>query len=257
MTPKYDPSRKILNKLSIFKLQPAGFTLVELLVISPIIMVVTVAAVTFLFNQYGQVVKQDGQLNLRVEAQNILFGLQDDLWYANQFTSNLNDNLVDAYQPVGGWTNSTTPPTLIISTAALTKNRRDASRQPVFINESTCTPPDGDGANSVLYNNVIYFTSGTKLYKRTITAPASLATCGSSYYTQTCPAAQATPSCKADVVLSELLDSFSITYYDLNNNPTTAPENAQSLQVSIGLRDKAYAEDIYASTSLRLRKLNQ
>jgi competence protein ComGC len=248
--------RKILNKLSIYK-KSDGFTLVELLVISPIIMVVTVGAVTFLFNQYGQVVKQDGQLNLQVESQNILFGLQDDLWYANQFASNLNDNLVDNYQPAGGWTNATTPPTMIVSTAALTKNRRDANRQPVYINESTCSPADGNGANSVLYNNVIYFAGGTNLYKRTVTSPASLATCGTSYYKQTCPADHTSSTCPQDVLLTDHLNNFTITYYDSNGTTTNTPESAESIQVTIGLHDKAYAEDIYANTSLRLRKLNQ
>jgi type II secretory pathway pseudopilin PulG len=235
----------------------SGFTLVELLVISPIIMVVTVAAVTFLFNEYGQIVKQDGQLNLQVEAQNILFGLQDDLWYANQFASDMNSNLQDSYQPAGGWRNNTTPPTLIISTASLTTNRRDPNRQPTYINESTCTPPDGNGVNSVLYNNVIYFTSGTNLYKRTITKPSSLATCTTPHERQTCPAANASPSCPTDILLTDHLSNFGVTYYDTGNAVVTTPENAESVKVDITLHDKAYAEDIYANTSMRLRKLNQ
>lgn len=235
----------------------AGFTLVELLVISPIIMVTVIAGVTFMFNQYGRIVQQDGQLNLQLEAQNILFGLQDDIWYANLFTSDKNDNLVDSYQPAGGWTSGTTPPTLIISLPALTKNQRDPLRQPVYINESTCTPPDGNGDNSVLYNNVIYFISGTNLYKRTITAPSSLATCGTSYDKQSCPAANATATCPADRRLSDHIGSFAVTYYDTGNNVTTTPENAESVQVNMTLQDTAFAENITATSSLRLRKLNQ
>jgi len=234
-----------------------GFTLVELLVISPIIMVVAMAAVTFLFNQYGALVKQDGLLNLRLEAQNILFGLQDDLWYANQFTSTLNSNLVDNYQPSGGWTTTATPAPLIVSSAALDKNRRDSNRQPIYINESTCTPPDGDGVNSLLFNNVIYFVSGNNLYKRTVTAPSTMSTCGTPYQKQTCPAADVTPSCGPDVLLSDHIDTFTVTYYDTNNAVTTTPELAQSVKVDILLKDKAFGDDITATSSMRLRKLNQ
>lgn len=234
-----------------------GFTLIELLVISPIILVITVGVVTFLFNEYGGLVKQSAQLNLQLEAQDILFGLQDDLWYANEFASNKNDNLVDTYQPSGGWTSGTTPPTLIISSAALTTNRRDPNRQPVYINQSTCSPPDGNGVNDVLYNNVIYFVSGVNLYKRTLTAPANLATCGTSYTHQTCPAGHTTQACSADVLASDHINSFALTYYDTNNTITTTPENAESVKVDINLKDKAFAEDIFASSSLRLRKLNQ
>jgi type II secretory pathway pseudopilin PulG len=175
-----------------------GFTLIELLIVSPVILIIAIGTVTFLFNEYGGLVKQSAQLNLQLEAQNILFGLQDDLWYANQFTSDLNSNLVDTYQPASGWTAATTPPTLIVSSAALTKNRRDPNRQLVYINESSCVPPDGDGVNSVLFNNVIYFVSGTRLYKRVVSAPSSLPTCGTSFFKQSCPAAQATPACPAD-----------------------------------------------------------
>lgn len=235
-----------------------GFTLVELLVISPIILVTAIGAVTFLFNQYGALVRQNGELNLQLEAQNILFGLQDDLWYANQFTNTKNDNLEDAYEPQpGGWMHNTTPPTLIISTAALTTNRRDPNRQPVYINESTCTPPDGDGANSVLYNNVIYFVSSTNLYKRTLSAPPELPTCGTSYYKQSCPAENSSASCRADILLSTHVETFAVIYYDDDNAITLNPEEAESVKVDIDLKDKAFAEDIFASSSMRLRKLNQ
>lgn len=234
-----------------------GFTLVELLVIAPIMMIVTVGIVTFLFNQYGSLVQQNAALNLRLEAQNILLGLQDDLWYANQFSSVMNPSLVDDYQAVGGWSSATTPPTLIINTAAITTNRRDVNRQPVYIDLSSCTPPDGNGVNDILHNNIIYFASGTNLYKRIVSAPPGTATCGTSYEKQTCPAANASPSCQADAVLSDHLSVFGITYYAADNTVATSPETAQSVQVDITLYDKAFAEDIYATTSLRLKKLNQ
>jgi len=234
-----------------------GFTLVELLVIGPVMLLATITAMTFLFNQYGQIVKQDGQLRLRMEAQNLLFGFQDDLWFANQFSSTINSNLSDPYEPGGGWSNATTPPTLIVSLTALTTNQRDPNRQPVYINESTCTPPDGNGANSILYNNTVYFISGTNLYKRTLTAPVGLATCGIPFERQTCPEANSSPTCRADPMLSDHVTSFSVTYYGSDNTVTTTPENAESVQVDLTLTDKAFGENVTANTSLRLRKLNQ
>lgn len=245
------------RKNSLTYSKSSGFTLVELLVISPIILVTLMTALTFLFNQYGHLVKQNGQLDLQLEAQNILFGLQDDLWYANAFTSDLNSNLIDTYQPGGGWTYNTTPQTLIISTPALTKNHRDPNRQPVYINESSCTPPDGNGENSALYNNVVYFVSGTNFYKRNITAPSNLALCGTSYIKQNCPAGHTSSSCPLDITLSSHLNALSIVYYDTNNTTTTTPEAAESVRVSMNLKDKAFGEDISASSSIRLRKLNQ
>lgn len=234
-----------------------GFTLVEILVISPILLIIVLGTVTFLFNAFGRITQQNGQLNLQLEAQNILFGLQDDIWYANQFVSINNSNLTDAYAPIGGWTYNTTPPTLIISTAALTKSHRDPDRQLIYLNESTCSPIDGNGINSVLYNNVIYFVSGINLFKRTLTAPTGLAICGIPYRPQTCPADHTTSTCPGDILLSDHINSFGVTYYETDNTTTTTPENAKSVKVSLGLKDKAYGEDIFASSSLRLRKINQ
>jgi len=234
-----------------------GFTLVELLVIGPVMLLAAITTMTFLINQYGQVVKQDGQLRLRMESQNLLFGFQDDLWFANQFSSTINSNLSDPYEPTGGWSSATTPPTLIVSLTALTTNQRDPNRQPVYINESTCTPPDGNGANSILYNNTIYFLEGTNLYKRTLTAPAGLVTCGTSYEKQTCPQANSSPTCRADPVLSDHVTSFSVIYYDVDNVVTTIPENAESVEVNLTLTDKAFGETVTANSNLRLRKLNQ
>lgn len=234
-----------------------GFTLVEVLVISPIMLVVVGAVVTFLFNQFGQMTKLNGQLNLQLEAQNILFNIQEDLWYAQNFVSDLNSNLNDPYQPQGGWRSSTTPPTLLTSNASLTTSPRDANRQPVYINEAGCSPPDGNGDNSVLFNNYIYFASGTNLYKRIVSAPSTLALCSTPYEKQSCPAANASASCPADRILSDHLNTFSVTYYDTNNGVVTTPENAESVKVDIGLKDKAFGEDIFASSSLRIRKINQ
>lgn len=242
---------------SVNKESAEGFTLVELLVIGPILMVTVLTVTTFLFNEFGAITQQNSQLNLQLEGQNILFALQDDVWYANAFTSNINDNLIDQYAPQGGWNSATTPPTLITSTPSLTKSHRDPARQPVYVNESTCTPPDGNGANSALYENVVYFVSGNNLYKRVITAPATLAICGIPFYKQNCPATHASSTCKADILLSDHLSTFAVTYYDTDNAVITTPENAESVKVNISLSDKAFGNDITASSSLRLRKINQ
>jgi len=111
--------------------------------------------------------------------------------------------------------------------------------------------------NDELLNNTIYFVSGTNLYKRILTAPSSLATCGTSYQKQRCPAANATAACPADVLLTDKLNTFGVTYYDTGNNTTTSPELAEKVKIDLKLQDKAFAEDIYANSSITLRKLNQ
>lgn len=234
----------------------AGFTLVEVLVMTPVIMVTVILMCSFLFSQYGQLTQQGAQLNLQVEAQNIVFSMQDDIFFADSFETTKNANLSDAYAPSGGWNYATTPPTLIISTPALTGNRRSENRQPVYINTEGCDASVLE-QNSVLYNNVIYFTSGTNLYKRILTAPSSMLTCGTSYYRQSCPAQNVGASCVADRRLTDKLNSIAITYYDATNTVVSSPTTATKVKIDLQLKDKAFAEDIYANSTITLKKLNQ
>lgn len=232
-----------------------GFTLVEVLIMAPIMIVTIVLLMSFLFSQYGQLIQQGAQINLQTEANNITFSMQDDVFFAQAFVQNLNDGLVDSYQPNGGWNYNTTPQTLIISDPAQTKNHRDANRAPVYINTVGCGANIED--NSPLYNNIIYFVSGTNLYKRIVTAPNTMPTCGTSFQKQTCPQANSSNSCPPDRIVTDKLNSFTITYYDNNNTVVTDPELANRITVNLQLKDKAFGEDIFSNSTISLKKLNQ
>lgn len=234
-----------------------GFTLIEVLIISPVVMITIILAMSYLFNQYGELSKQGTLVGLKTEAQNIAFSMQDDVFFSSSFVSDKNDNLTDAYQPAGGWKSNTTPPTLMLSSTALTKSRRNAARSPVYINTLGCTPDETKVQNDELQNNIIYFVSGTNLYKRILTAPSNMSTCGTSYQKQNCPAANATIACPKDALLTSRLSSFSVVYYDTNDAVVTTPELADKVKVTIVLADRANAENLSGSSSLILKKLNQ
>jgi hypothetical protein len=239
------------------KLHAAGFTLIEILIICPILMVVIAYTMNFLFGQYGQLTKQEGVVNLQLGVQEVTFAMQDDVFFSNAFTSSINSNLSDPYAPSGGWKANTTPKTLILSNPALTSSHRDPTRKPVYINTVGCSPEATLEQNDPLYNNTIYFVFGTNLYRRTLTAPSSLSTCGISYIKQSCPANHANTACPADVLLTDKLSTFSLTYYNGSNTVVTTPEQARKIKVSITLHDKAFAEDIYATSTLTMRRINQ
>jgi hypothetical protein len=237
--------------------QMAGFTLVEILVISPILLVIVAFTLSYLFGLFGQLSGQGGQINLQIQAQNITFSMQNDTFFANGYVSTINSNLVDSYQPSGGWQANSTPPTLIINTLSLTADHRNENRQQVYINTYGCSPQSTLEQNDVLFNNVIYFASGTNLYKRILTAPSSLATCGTNYQKQSCPAGNASPSCPADVLLSDKLGSFTLTYYDVNNTVVSTPEQAKKAKIDLQLHDTANGDDVYGNSSLTMRFINQ
>lgn len=232
-----------------------GFTLVEVLVIAPIMILTIIVLMSFLFNQYGQLTQEGAQLRLTTDAQLITLTMQDDVFFASAFANELNSNLVDPYAPSGGWTYTTTPPTIIISAPAMTANHRDPDRQPVYINTEGCDP-DVISQNGVLDNNIIYFAEGTNLYRRIVSAPSTMATCGVSFLKQTCPTTNATDTCPEDTLLTDKLSEFSVQYYDYDNTEVTIPEQAQRVKVSVTLKDRAFAEDVYGSSTITLKKLN-
>ncbi len=234
----------------------SGFTLMEILIMSPVVFITVIVLVSYLFSQYGQLTQQGSLINLQVEAQNATFSMQDDIFFARAFNTTINGNLVDPFQPNGGWTYNSNPPRLIISTVATTAHHRSPDRKPVYINTYGCSPQDTLEKNDELYNNVIYFVSGTTLYKRILTAPSGMATCGTSYVKQTCPQANANNACPADRILTDRLQSMAITYYDTDNNVVSSPEAAEKVQVSLTLKDRAFAEDISANSNITMRKLN-
>ena len=239
-----------------FSAQQQGFTLVEVLIMAPVMIIAIVILMSYLFNQYGQLTQQGAQLNLNVEAQNIVFSMQDDILFTQEFSQGMNSNLADSHKPAGGWAYNTSPQTLILSIPAMTANPRSENRQLVYVDTEGCDASVLED-NSVLYNNSVYFASGTNYYKRIITAPASLDTCGTSYQKTSCPAASVSATCPADRVLTDKLQSVTYTYYDTSNTVVTNPEQAEKVKIDLTLKDRAYAEDITATSSITLRKLNQ
>ncbi len=237
-----------------------GFTLVEILVISPVVMITIVIVLSFLFNLYGQLIQQGAKINLQSDAQTILFGLQDDLSFSSDFGTTKYSSLTDNYAPGGGWTYNSNPKTLILLAPAATANHRDPNRQAVYINQLGCTPGvslETMQENPLAFNNIIYFVSGTNLYRRILSPPSTTNTCGTVYLKQTCPAANVTPTCQKDILLSNQLSSFGITYYNSSNTVITDPTTADKVKIDITLKTRAYAEDIYATSSITMRKLNQ
>ncbi len=232
-----------------------GFTLVELLVIAPVLMVTIIIMMTFLFDQFGQLTQEGSRLRLVTESQLVTLSMQDDVFFASAFMSSLNPGLVDVHEPSGGWANDTDPQTLIVSVPALTGSNRDPDRQPVYVDTEGCEAEVLE-TNAPLLNNVIYFAEGTNLYKRTVSAPEGVATCGTSYDKQTCPEASATEECRMDVLLTDKLNKFEITYYDSDNTEVSDPEVAKRIKVDVELKDRAFAEDVYGNATITIKKLN-
>jgi len=104
------------------------------------------------------------------------------------------------------------------------------------------------------YNNeLVYFKSGTTLYKRTLANPNAV---GNSLVTS-CPAALASSSCPEDRRLIDDLDSMVFILYNQDNVLTNDPLLARSVEINLDLKKKTFGNPLTLNNSIRATLRNQ
>ena len=240
-----------------------GYTLVELLVVMPIMVLSVAVLATYLITLYGRLLEQNGRLELNITAQQALFNTRDDLFFANRFAGTKQTDTTDVNQPSGGW-NAITHNALIIWENAYTANRQTASRQLVYKNNEpyACASPSITD-NQYSTNTVILFLSSNKLYRRVL-VPDQTANCATTFRLQSCPEASATVSCPADTVIAEDVSSFTMVYYDRDNlvipsgdltsNPASFIQ-VQRAEITLALQKTINGELVNATSKISIKKL--
>ena len=238
----------------------AAFTLVEVLVVAPLI-------ILFIGAFIGLVVTLTGDsLKLR-ESNAAAFGVQDALDEMGTASGNALGFLTTtgplvAPQGSGNNTaaftnvNSGQANTLIISSAATTKNPYDASRQLVYTGSSPCS-----SSNPVYSYTTVYFISGSSLYKRTI-LPTSPAPCTTPWQKPSCEESRVASNpavCKAsDEKLLDNVAGMTITYYDSASSTTPIPasqaEDAVSVSIQLEASKSVAGETVNYTGSSRVKR---
>jgi hypothetical protein len=255
-----------------------GLTIIELLIAIPIASMIIIVIIGSLFTQYTAVLAESARSNLRSGGQTLLINLQDELLFTIAYGEELNDDLIDSYEPPGGWIFSTSPQTLIINEIALDSTRRDESRNIVRQRTNNCESSPVT-SNAVAINNVIYFVEQGvddkygSLLKRTITPTYDLCsidrtadtpctpetvTCFGNAKETSCSAADVgSGACTSkDSVLSENIKNISIEYFSENNVLTTLPSTANKIEIELTLGDTVYGREVEAIVKHTIRKIN-
>ncbi len=134
-----------------------GFTMVELLIVLPIVSLIVIIVFNYMFVSYGKMLQENTEANLRLEGETMLLDLEDELLFTTDYAETKSSDLTDPYAPSGGWTYNTNPDTLIIYETSLTAPRRDPDRNFVYKNVYGCS--GGNSAyNPIAINNLVYFT---------------------------------------------------------------------------------------------------
>jgi prepilin-type N-terminal cleavage/methylation domain-containing protein len=209
----------------------SGFTLVELLVTMLIMGILSLTLANFITTWLQAESLAQTRSNLLTTAETTLDTVTNDIKLSG--SADQNNRWPDSNGPGGnqfGWTSGSQ--VLVLAKAAV-----DSSNNIIF----------SDPAKYISQkDNEIYYLSGTTLYRRTLASSDS-----NDAAVTTCPPADATSGCPADETVATGVSSFSVTYYDADEN-TVTPANARSVQVSITLTAKQDAKTISASYTTRM-----
>lgn len=239
-----------------------GFTIVEVLIIAPIIILALGAFIAVMVNMTAEVLKTQAENSLVQKTQDALNSIEQDIKLSGQF---LAGNEITALVPQG-YNDATGPvndgsspnsfanvyPTgdpkgkmLILRTFTTDKNPIDSTRQPIYTDQPTgsCDQPT---VNKLFASNTIYFVKNNTLWKRTIIQQGSgrpnlCLSSGQSVWQQ--PSCSSTVSkgtyCKVnDTRLADNVSDFTIDYFT-NPGDTTPIADAVDSSKTISQRNVA------------------
>jgi prepilin-type N-terminal cleavage/methylation domain-containing protein len=264
------------NYLSLHKQN--GFSIIELLIVLPIVSIVVIVLISALFSQYATVLAETSRTELRASGQTILINLQDELLFTMAYGEELEGRLVDVNEPSGGWNYDTNPQTLIINEIALDSTRRDETRHIVRQRVNNCES-SSITANPLAVNNTIYFVQPnsdfpySNLFKRTITPTYDLCSidintgnpctptttnCRSNAKQTSCPTnLVGTGNCTTeDSLLTDKVLDFRIKYFTEGNIETPIPSSAEKIEIELDLGDKVFGKEIDITVKHTIRKIN-
>lgn len=225
------------------RLGQQGFTLIELVIIVPIILVSVTYTMKFMIDLYSSSLAKTQKLNLQTDAQTTSSTIQNDTFYATSLQSSLPPGspapFVDPSPPTTVWQVSldlpassgvytalgsgldiSTPKVVLITTEQQTSSKASGRQLITTSANSDCT-----GTLTPLRNLIVYYvkkqagTSNKQLYRRVIPETNSSGiVCPTSITSSriaTCTLLDS-GSCSnkpADALLAENLDSVVVTFY--------------------------------------------
>lgn len=213
----------------------SGFTLVELNLSLLVLGIISVSLLTIFTNYLVLITRNNVLMDMTVASQNLLRTAVEELRYGAGVRQA--NTISDANAPAGGWTTSNSNFVIIIAVPALDQNRD------YIIDADTGSP---------YINELVYFKSGTNLYKRVLANPNAS---GNSLKTS-CPEASATPSCPADRKLTENVNNMVFTLYDQDNTLTTDALLARSIRITLNLQRDSFGTPLAVDNSIRVTLRN-
>lgn len=268
------------NKFALSK----GFTIVEMLVIAPIVLLAIGAFITAIVSMTGEVLSTRAANSLAYNIQDALGRIEADVKLSTTF---LATNSIDLTTPQG-FNNDTTDfknagadgDMLILNALVTTGNPQSDTSGVVYLddkpNDCAVSPSSRLSQNTPMTMNIVYFVKNNTLWRRVI-MPADYASagCNTPWQQPSCAPGQAGAFCKTqDIKLVDDISTsdFTVDYYSsadstsvnqiASDSGATDSSRANALLtsptvgISIDITKQVAGREINQSGSIRVTKLD-
>lgn len=250
-----------------------GFTLVEMLVIAPILILVIGGFIVVLISMVGDAMKSRDSNALVYNTQESLDRIEQDIRLGVLFdtTTGTLTSPQGSNNGTAAFTNATVngSDTLIIRTLSTDKNPGDSARQIIYYENQ----PNACGAtqnyNNPLISTVIYYVANNALYRRVIvpsyttTSGQSNSVCATPWQQNSCSPGIAGAQCQTqDAKLMDDVSSLTVKYYSDpsapagSEIPATSAPSAVTISAAINSSKNSAGAALTNTAAVRATKIN-
>ena len=258
--------------LPINRAKQSGFTLIEMLIIAPIVILAIGGFVALMVNMVGEVIVTREESGLAFETQQALDRIEQDVRLSTQFlvTSGTLTSPQGSDDNAAAFSNASNA--LLLSTLATDKNPADVSRGLIYIANQPNPCGSDQRYNRVLLTKVLYFIKNGSLWRRTVvptwntnsaaTADANTV-CSAPWQVNSCsPGYTNTTQCQTnDEKIMDNITALNVQYYAdaAGTTPLTAAEATSSGSINVTINSSKTVSGgnvVTDSGNVRVSKLN-
>lgn len=239
------------------RVRTAGLTLVELLVVSPLVILTVAIMVSVAVNMTGDAMITRERTQAIYTAQAALDRIEQDVRISTSIlaTSGTLPSPQGSNSSFTGTSAFASPASyLVLEQYATTGSPYQPTRTLVYATDSPNPCNNGKEYNTAMKVLVIYYRDGTTLRRRTV-VPTTGTFCDTPWQRNSCKNNNSSGICRArDEVVAEDVSSLSFTYYETasSTDPTTAPDDTTyTVLATMNVARRVAGRSVSSSTVMR------
>lgn len=245
-----------------------GFTLIEMLIIAPVVLLTIGAFIALMVSMVGTVMISRSRNTMVYDIQDTLSRIEQDTHMTAQFQSS-SGSIATPQGLNDGSGAFTSANALVLNSFATDKNPEDTSRQLIYYANQPNACGSKQNLNRVFLIKNIYYLKNGSLWRRTVlptydnnATPDANTICGTPWQRNSCsPGYTAVPPCQTnDIEVLKNVASFNVTYYaSLGDTTSLTPdqaEQASAITIAITSTETAAGKSISESGSIVVAKAN-